>query len=330
MAGHRWGGHPIDTYSDGLGTNAAFFSPQGLAVDSAGNVFVADTWNELIRKVTPMGLVTTLAGKVQTCGSENGAGDAALFCMPCGVAADGTGDVFVADTYNNSIRKVTPTGPNWVVTTFQTSFFRPAGVAVDSVGNVFVADTGNHTIRNVTTYGVVTTLAGSGGNDGYADGTGNAARFSNPSSVAVDNAGNLYVADSGTGRIRKGWPATLLRTIALSGNLAFGSVTNGTTTTAILTIINRGNSALTVFDINFPNGFSGTWSNGTIEASGAANVTVTFAPSLAMLYSGLVTVYSDATEGTNTLAASGTGVAAPAAEYTFATLAGHTPAHGCA
>jgi hypothetical protein len=166
--------------------------------------------------VTPGGVVTTLAGLAESSGSADGTGSAAQFFSPTGVAADSAGNVYVADRNNCTIRKVTPGG---VVTTLAglaevlgsangtgsaARLRYPEGVAVDSAGNVYVADTYNHTIRKVTPGGVVTTLAGLAGSLGSTDGMGSAARFSGPSGVAVDSAGNVFVADSGNNTIRIG------------------------------------------------------------------------------------------------------------------------------
>src|SRR5947208_1611193 len=151
-------------------------------------------------------MVTTLAGLAESFGSADGTGNGARFAHLFGVAADTAGNVYVADTENHTIRKVTLAG---VVTTLaglaggsgsadgtgsDARFFDPSGVAVDSVGNAYVADTVNNTIRKVTPAGVVTTLAGVEGGFGSADGTRSAARFDHPSGVAVDNAGNIYMA----------------------------------------------------------------------------------------------------------------------------------------
>ncbi|MGA2867171.1 MAG: hypothetical protein ABSF95_22060 [Verrucomicrobiota bacterium] len=193
---------------DGPGGAARFYSPSGVAVDSAGNVYVADRNNSTIRKVTPAGVVTTLAGLAGYEGSADGPGSVARFNQPYGVAVDSAGNVYVADTWS-TIRKVTPGG---VVTTL--AGLTGYGVAADSAGNVYVADTGNHTIRKVTPGGVVTTLAGLAGSQGSADGTGSAARFNYPWGVAVDSAGNVYVADYGNSTIRKVTPGGVVTTLA--------------------------------------------------------------------------------------------------------------------
>jgi len=204
--------------ANGTGSAARFNTPYGVAVDSAGNVYVADNGNHTIRKVSAAGVVTTLAGLAGSGGSADGTGSAARFSLPNGVAVDSAGNVYVADFNNHTIRKVTPAG---VVTTLAgragsfgsadgtggaARFIFPTDVAVDSAGNVYVADTGNYAIRKVTAAGVVTTLAGNAGVSGSADGAGSVARFYRPSDVVVDNAGNLYVADSGNNTIRKGVP----------------------------------------------------------------------------------------------------------------------------
>jgi sugar lactone lactonase YvrE len=151
-----------------------------VATDTAGNVYVADSGNSAIRKITPAGVVTTLAGG--TSGSADGTGAAASFSDPKGVAVDGSGNVFVADTDNHTIREITPAG---VVTTFagmagmqgssdgtgaSARFYRPIGVAVDRLGDLYVADTGNGTIRKITPAGVVTTIVGQVGVEGFAPG----------------------------------------------------------------------------------------------------------------------------------------------------------------
>jgi sugar lactone lactonase YvrE len=210
--------------ADRTGNEASFNLPQNLAVDSIGNVYVADSWNYKIRKITSAGVVTTLAGSGVS-GSEDGTGTAASFRGPGGVAVDSNGNVYVAD--NLKIRKITSTGN---VTTFAgsgvsgsedgtgtaASFNSPSGVAVDKNGNVYVADSWSHKIRKITPEGVVTTFAGSGVL-GSEDGTGTAASFNSPSGVAVDKNENVYVADSSNNKVRKITPAGAVTTLAGSG-----------------------------------------------------------------------------------------------------------------
>jgi len=205
---------PAAGSANGTGTAARFRSPAGVAVDSNGNIYVGDEGNHLIRKITPAAVVTTLAGLASDAGSTNGVGPAARFFSPRGVAVDGNFNVYVADYRNHTIRKITPAGevttlaglaasPGSIDATGSAArFTNPHGVAVDGAGNVYVADLGNHLIRKITSAGVVTTLAGSAGNVGSADGTGIAARFNAPGGVALDGAGNLYVADIFNNTIR--------------------------------------------------------------------------------------------------------------------------------
>jgi len=228
--------------ADGTGSNARFSNPFGTAVDSTGNVYVADTANHTIRQITPGGVASTLAGSAGLSGSADGTGSAARFNQPQGVVVDGAGNVYVADSGNHTIRKITPGG---AVTTLaglagssgsanglgsSARFYQPEGVALDNATNVYVADTWNHTIRVISPAGQVGTLAGSAGNFGSADGTGGSAQFYQPQGVAVDSAGNVYVADTANQTIRKIVSGGTVSTLAgLAGN--YGS-TDGTGTGA--------------------------------------------------------------------------------------------------
>lgn len=199
--------------ADGIGAAATFHRPAGAAVDGSGNIYVADFENHLIRKITPTGDVTTLAGS-GVAGSADGTGASASFNAPLAVALDLQGNVYVSDFRNHRIRKITPTGAVTTLagsgemgaddgTGLAASFRYVGGLAVDGTGNVFVADTENHLIRKITSTGVVTTLAGSRGEPGADDGVGAAASFADPYGITVDAAGHLYVADTNNHLIRK-------------------------------------------------------------------------------------------------------------------------------
>lgn len=194
--------------TNGTGANAQFNYPEGVAGDATGNIYVVDSENHSIQKITPGGVVSTLAGS--TAGFADGQGIAAQFNFPIGVAVDTEGNVYVADTENYKIRKITPAG---VVTTLAGSiqgfaegtgasaqFSFPTGIAIDASGNLYVTDT--YKIRKITAAGTVSTFAGSS-TAGYADGKGTEARFSNPYGIAIDANNTLFVADSDNDRIRK-------------------------------------------------------------------------------------------------------------------------------
>lgn len=210
----------------GSTTTARFNHPAGLAVDSAGNIFVADTVNQAIRKITPGGAVTTLAGLAGSAGTADGTGVAARFNNPYGIAVDPAAALHVADASNHALRSVTPAAavstPAGLAgsagadngTGAAARFSSPLGVAVDPAGNRYVADSANNTIRMVTPAGEVTTIAGTAGVAGSADGTGAAASFNSPRGIARDTGGNLYVADFNNYTIRKIAPGGVVTTFA--------------------------------------------------------------------------------------------------------------------
>lgn len=206
---------------DGIGTAAKLYHPDGLARDSQGNLYVLEATNRLVRKITPDGVVTTLAGNSRLTGHVDGLGSAASFQWPRGIACDSKGNVYVTDA-NNTLRKITPSG---VVTTFAgragssgrsdgvgsaARFNSPSGVVVDSQDSLYVADMYNFTIRKISLIGRVTTLAGKAGAYGGTDGMGSAARFRYPVKLAIDALGNLYVVD--LWYIRKVTPSGLVTT----------------------------------------------------------------------------------------------------------------------
>jgi sugar lactone lactonase YvrE len=219
-------GSPSCGSANGAAASARFYSPRNVAVDSQNNIYVADTQNSVIRQITPLGAVTVLAGTPGLFGSADGPGATALFSGPQGIAVDADGNVYVADTGNSTIRKITPGGVTSTLaglagipgnadgTGTGAHFCQPQGLAVDSGGYVYVADTGNHTIRKITPGGVSSTLAGSSGTVGSCDGAGNNARFNAPTGVAVDGSGNIYVADSNNHTIRRVTPDGVVTTLA--------------------------------------------------------------------------------------------------------------------
>ncbi len=212
--------------TDATGTAASFAYPNGIVEDSSGNIYVADTVNNKIRKITPAGVVTTFVGST-TSGSADGNGTAASFNQPSGMAIDSNDNIYVADTRNGKIRKITPAG---VVSTLSGDFpleqtigatIGMQDVAVDNNGNVYVAYTGKNKIDKITSEGVVSTFAGSG-SYGSTDGNGTDASFAKPYAIAVDSHGNVYVSETNTNKIRKITPAGVVTTFA--GSSTSGSI----------------------------------------------------------------------------------------------------------
>ncbi|MEJ7931757.1 hypothetical protein WG922_17420 [Ramlibacter sp. AN1015] len=274
-------GSRVPGSSDGDGLTASFRGPFGVAVDGAGNVYVADTGNHLIRRISPDGSVRTLAGTGLAM-ARDGTGTSAGFSQPEGIAVDGSGNVYVSDTGNNQIRKVTPAG---VVTTLagnfavrgsadgsgiSASFSNPKGLAVDASGNVYVADTNNQSIRKITPLGVVTTLA---------TGLGDVAN------VAVDNrTGHFYVSLMRGSLLRLAFPGPMTTAVGAPDIVRQLPVFNSAWQTASkpFGIAVDGNGRLYVSDTwnnrvqsidtgtGSTNVLAGAPSYGSIDASGAA------------------------------------------------------------
>jgi sugar lactone lactonase YvrE len=210
---------------DGTGAAARFNAPEGIAADSAGNLYVAEPASATIRKVTPQGTVTTLAGANGAVGYADGAGSAARFNGPSRVETDSQGNLYVTDTGNSVVRKISASG---LVATLAgngtcgsadgrstaAQFCNPKGVALDQWGNLWIADTGNHTVRRIDASGNVSTVAGSPGVCGSTNGRGDVARFCNPQDIDVDKWGNVYVVDTGNSTIRMIDPKGEVRTLA--------------------------------------------------------------------------------------------------------------------
>ncbi len=262
--------------ANGTGSAAQFSVPYGVAVDPSGNVYVSDSGNNMIRKITPAGVVTTFAGlDGSNAGSKDGAGVDARFSNPTGIVADSTGVLYVSDSNNHTIRKISTSGN---VSTFAGTsgstgssdglgslarFNKPSGLTIDSAGNLYVIDTGNGTVRKITSNGIVSTIAGLAGNTGSADGTGNAVRLATPYGIALDGSNNIYIADSGNHVIRKG--------TAVTGN----TVTIQSQPKAQYVNINRPAS----FTVSATATTAPTyqWRKNNVNIAGATNATLSFA-----------------------------------------------------
>lgn len=211
---------------DGPVADALFRTVQGVAIGADGSIIVTDRGNNRIRRITPAGNAAAIAGAT-TAGYTEGTGNAARFRLPWRAVEDAQGNIFVADRDNHAIRKITPAG---VVTTVAgtgtagfadgnattAQFNQPLDIVVDAAGNLFVADNLNHRIRKIAADGQVTTLAGNG-TAGFANGTGTAAQFRNPSGLEIDKDGNLLIADRLNHRIRKVTQAGVATSVAGDG-----------------------------------------------------------------------------------------------------------------
>jgi sugar lactone lactonase YvrE len=240
-------------------TTASFNAPTGIALDAAGNIYIADYGNNMIRKISTTGIVSTLAGNGNQ-GSLNGLDTVATFNGPTNLAVDAAGNVYVADNNNNLVRKI---GANGMVTTIagsdstglvngpgaSSALFGPEGIVLDASGNIYVADAGNNVIRAINSAGIVSTFAGST-NVGSTNGALLSASFNNPSGLAIDGTGNIYVADLLNGMIRK---------ISISGGLVSTYAGNGDSTSSV-------NGIDTAASFYFPN-------NLAVDASGNIYVT---------------------------------------------------------
>ncbi len=223
-----------------LATSAALTYPQGVAVDSSGNIYIADTGNNVVRKVSTSGIITTIAGSIRTGGllwRRSGPAVASLLYAPAGVAVNAAGDLFIADTVNNVIPKDYglhrkhidrrghhDTGfagdwcrrPRWPNCTF------PQSVFVDASGNLYIADSGNNRIRKVSTSGTITTVAGNGTGVSSGDGgTATAAGLPSPTSIALDTSGDIFVAVPLNSRIREVSAGGTITTVAGEGVAGF-------------------------------------------------------------------------------------------------------------
>ena len=212
--------------SDGVATIAKLNEPAGLVLNADNSLLLADTGNAALRQISTVGTVTTFAGTSGSKGSTDATGTAARFSAPVGLARDGSGNYYVADQTNHTIRKISASG---VVTTLAGTagqsgsvdgtgaaarFNLPTGITCNAQGDLYVSDLGSHLIRKITAAGVVTTLAGQVNVSGSSDGSGTAARFFKPAGLAIDSVGNVYVADMGNSTLRKISASGVVSTLA--------------------------------------------------------------------------------------------------------------------
>jgi len=297
-------GSGIDGFADGNGIASKFSGPRGIANDAQGNIYVADSHEPRIRKITPAAVVTTLAGNGKF-GYVDGSNSMAQFTDPNDVATDAQGNVYVAES--NRIRKITPLGEVSTLTGGGTrgyadgdlssaQFGSLQGITTDDQGNIYVTDLDlpnlGGRIRKITPVGMVTTLAGNG-IAGFADGNGSSAQFSNPLGIATDHQGNLFVADYGNRRVRKITPTGVVSTVAVIGSTAELSGPIGVVVDA------QGNIYVTE---------SGIWSNDRIHKITPSGATTKL--------TGSISGYADG-NGSNALFKSPYGIAIDAQENIY-------------
>lgn len=204
--------------TDGVGAAARFNQPYGIARDKEGNLYVADAGNSTIRKITPAGVVNTLAGTAGVSGSADGMGTTASFTSPLGITIDSVGNVYVVDADKHTIRKITPTGMvstlpgSRTASSYADGSLVPASIASDGADNIYVDDADS--ILKIAPSGTTSTLAGTPYISGSADGIGAAASFNDPNDIALDSAGNVYVVENWNNLIRKITPGGVVSTLA--------------------------------------------------------------------------------------------------------------------
>jgi hypothetical protein len=288
--------------ADGTNNDARFNQPAGIAIDNLTNLYVADSWSHTIRKIAPVGtnwVVTTIAGFAGFNGTNDGFGSAARFFLPSGIAVDSSGTIYVADTGNDTIRKIVPSGSAGTVTTIaglalqpgsnngtgsDARFSAPAGIALDNLNNLYVADAGNFIIRQMTQSGgswTVSTIAGFAGTRGNADGAGSAASFGDPEAVCLDNSGNLYAADTQSNTIRQvTFSGGVWNVATIAGQPGIPGSTDATGTNALFyqpqALVADASGNLFIADTHnatIRRLTAGSWSSATIAGSAASQLT---------------------------------------------------------
>lgn len=275
-------------YVDGNGSSAEFYYPFDVALDTNGNVYVADAGNSRIRKITPSGVVSSLAGGAAG-GKSDGIGSAAGFRSPVGITLDAQGNVYVADEDNNNIRKITSSGSvitiagNFIAGHVDGSssiaeFNNPSDIVLDATGNMYISEFSGNDIRRISSDGSVSTVAGNG-TGGYLDGNGLSAEFNEPSGIAIDKGGNLYVADYLDGYLRKISQAGQVSSVGSYQmyNIALDSAGNiyvaGNKT---VIKISKDGSVQTIADNSSVTNFNGTISGIAVDALGNVYIAGTF------------------------------------------------------
>jgi len=318
---------------DGSAASAAqLASPAGVAVDAAANIYIADTGNNRIRRIGALsGLITTIAGTgTATYTGDGAAATAATLNAPAGVWADSSGTIYIADTLNHAVRAINPatgfittvagtgtlgyTGDGAAATAAKLD--APAGVTTDAAGNIYIADTGNNAIRIVAA-GTITTAAGTGSSGFGGDGGASSiATLQSPHGVALDALGRIYIADTGNNRLRE--------VDVTAASLAFSPQIVQTTSTAkTVSIVNTGNTTLTLTNITVTGAFASTAASTCVASSSAVPATtttlapgavctlsLTFSPTLATSTTGTVTITNSGVGAAKTIALSGTGLPA--------------------
>ena len=267
-------GSTMAGYQDGPSGSALFNNPSNIALDSQGNIFLSDSGNNVIRKIATDGMVITVAGSTLA-GYQDGLSGSALFSSPSGIAIDSQDDIFVSDSGNNVIRKITTVGMVITVAgstmggyqdgiTSSALFNRPSNIFFRK-NKIFVSDSGNNAIREINLgTDMVTTLAGST-LAGYQDGLSGSALFNNPAGLVIDSQGNIFVSDSGNNVIRKIATDELVSTVAgttlggyqdgSSGSASFNNPTGlGIDSQGKLIIVDSGNSILRTISLDTTGG----------------------------------------------------------------------------
>jgi len=299
-------GNGVAGYSGdgGAATSANLNDPIGVAVDGSGNLFIGEPGNNVIRKVSPSGTISTVAGNGSGGYSgDGGAATSAILNGPCGIAIDGSGNIYFADENNNVIRKVSPSGTISTVAgngsmgysgdggaATLASLYAPVGVAVDSSGNLYIGDQVNNIIRKVSPSGTISTVAGNGSSSYSGDGgAATSASLANPVGVAVDGSGNLYIADYFNNRIRKVSPSGTISAVAGNGSHSYSGDGGAATSAGLfyptgVAVDGSGN----LYIADYVNGFIRKVSSGMLVSNiiGADSVCA-----------GATTTYSSATGG---------------------------------